>query len=157
MQTFLPLSDFTQSARCLDRFRLGKQRVETLEILVTLSETKPIWMTSDWFSRCISHNRHPAVLMWKGYETSLSMYGVAVCLEWERRGYRDRLEHKIASYQTRRNKLPPWLGKTKFHSSHRSNLLRKNYEHYSQFGWKESANLEYWWPTKHEKEIAKDH
>ena len=33
MQTFLPVADFADSARLLDSPRLGKQRVETLQIL----------------------------------------------------------------------------------------------------------------------------
>ncbi|MDQ1681515.1 MAG: hypothetical protein QOH99_56, partial [Frankiaceae bacterium] len=33
MQTFLPYADFGASARVLDDRRLGKQRVETLQIL----------------------------------------------------------------------------------------------------------------------------
>jgi len=31
------------------------------------------------------------------------------------------------------------------HASHRSNLLRKNFEFYSKFGWKEPDNLPYIW------------
>ena len=31
MQTFLPYSDYVASAKCLDRQRLEKQRIETLE------------------------------------------------------------------------------------------------------------------------------
>jgi len=33
MQTFLPFPDFKKSASCLDYKRLGKQRVEGLQIL----------------------------------------------------------------------------------------------------------------------------
>ena len=33
MQTFLPYPDFKKSASCLDYKRLGKQRVEGLQIL----------------------------------------------------------------------------------------------------------------------------
>ena len=36
MQTFLPYPDFVASARCLDRRRLGKQRVEVLQLLRAL-------------------------------------------------------------------------------------------------------------------------
>lgn len=32
MQTFLPYPDFRQSAKVLDRARLGKQRVECLQL-----------------------------------------------------------------------------------------------------------------------------
>ena len=43
--------------------------------------------------------------------------------------------------------LPKWLN-NKFIRSHRSNLLRKNYEHYKQFKWNVPLDLEYVWPTK---------
>ena len=33
MQSFLPIADFTETARILDPRRLGKQRVEALQIL----------------------------------------------------------------------------------------------------------------------------
>ena len=33
MQTFLPYADFAQSAKVLDMKRLGKQRVEVLQLL----------------------------------------------------------------------------------------------------------------------------
>ena len=42
---------------------------------------------------------------------------------------------------------PKWLGNKKFHASHRSNLLRKDREWYSQFGWTEPDDLPYIWPT----------
>lgn len=33
------------------------------------------------------------------------------------------------------------------HASHRSNLLRKEPEHYTQFGWTEPPDLAYVWPV----------
>ena len=33
MQTFLPVADYTETARLLDNPRLGKQRVECLQVL----------------------------------------------------------------------------------------------------------------------------
>ena len=36
MQTFLPYADYTRTAKCLDRQRLGKQRVECKQILNAL-------------------------------------------------------------------------------------------------------------------------
>lgn len=36
MQTFLPYPSFVESAKCLDRQRLGKQRVEVLQLLKAL-------------------------------------------------------------------------------------------------------------------------
>jgi hypothetical protein len=45
-------------------------------------------------------------------------------------------------------KLPPWYGMEIYHSSHRKVLLSKDFGWYSQFGWKEKPNYEYWWPTQ---------
>jgi len=33
MQTFVPYANFSESAKVLDRQRLGKQRVETLQVM----------------------------------------------------------------------------------------------------------------------------
>ena len=35
-----------------------------------------------------------------------------------------------------------------FYSSHRANLLRKDYEYYSQFKWKENPESPYVWHDK---------
>ena len=45
-------------------------------------------------------------------------------------------------------KFPHWLGDVRFHSSHRANLLRKDYEYYSQFGWTENPKSPYVWHDK---------
>lgn len=138
MQTFLPYANFAHTAKILDRQRLGKQRVEVLQILLTLKNNK------GWI-------HHPAVKMWKGYEYSLAKYGIQICKEWISRGYQDTCYDKIvitASHFKYSNKLPWWLGNRKFHTSHKSNLLRKNFEYYSQFGWKCPSDLPYMWPTK---------
>ena len=77
MQTFLPYPDFAESAAALDSKRLGKQRVEALQVLRAL--TRP---TYGW-------KRHPAVRMWAGCAEGVGAYGVAVCLEWISRGGAD--------------------------------------------------------------------
>ena len=79
MQTFLPYPSMGQSVRCLDYRRLGKQRVEALQILNALDGKSKGW--------------------------------------------------------------------TNLHASHRSNLLKKDPEHYGQFGWSEPHDLAYVWPT----------
>ena len=140
IQTFLPYRSFEKSAQCLDVKRLGKQRVEVLQILNTLAGKSGAWQN------------HPAVLMWKGYESALIDYGVAVCNEWLDRGYKDTCLTKIEAYrkQFKRNTaLPPWLGKRKFHQSHQSNLLRKDFVHYSKY-FAVSPDLPYVWPSKSE-------
>lgn len=139
MQTFLPYPDFDQSASCLDRQRLGKQRVETKQILLALLGKSKGWVN------------HPATKMWRGHEIALAIYGIAMCEEWKRRGYKDNLqpffEDFIKAEASRRSLRPPsWLGRADVHASHRSNLLRKDPEFYAFGGWTEPGDLPYVWP-----------
>lgn len=141
MQTFLPYADFDASARVLDMKRLGKQRVEVLQILKALSDPMYGWQN------------HPATKMWRDYEGALVFYGVCICQEWRNRGYKDTCGNKIRNLfldNPAWNLIPdpPWLGDENFHASHRSNLLRKAPEWYSQFGWAELDNLPYIWPVE---------
>lgn len=137
MQTFLPYEDFRESLGCLDYRRLGKQRVETLQILNTL------------FGKSSGWRNHPAVKMWKGYEQALVKYGVLCCCIWMGKGYKDTTREKILEYRDDSTiiVLPKWLGNKDFHASHRSNLLRKKPEFYKQYGWSESLDLPYVWPV----------
>ena len=136
MQTFLPYPDFKKSAEILDYRRLGKQRVESWQILDTLLNNKKAW------------SNHPAVLMWKGSELSLCLYSIQICKAWRKRGYKDtmlpRFENLINNLP--KTKDPYWLGDYKFHASHRSNLLRKDPAFYGLLNWSEPNNLEYVWP-----------
>ena len=75
MQTFLPYPDFAKSAEVLDPRRLGKQRVEVLQVMRAITVPGYGW------------RHHPTAKMWKGYEEALAAYGVAVCREWCRRGH----------------------------------------------------------------------
>lgn len=145
MQTFLPYSDYHKSASVLDNQRLGKQRVETIQILKALTLPNYGW------------KNHPAVRMWYGYEWHLGLYGVAICKEWMNRGYKDTCQGKIidlASPFVGRPQAPEWLGYTPLHASHRSNLLRKSPDHYEKFGWLEPHNLPYYWPLLKVDEAA---
>jgi hypothetical protein len=136
MQTFLPLSDFAATARILDDARLGKQRVEAYQIIRTLDG-----VTRGW-------RNHPAVRMWRGFEPALLAYGMAICDEWDRRGYPDTVREKLAVHRRRgRVRMPAWLGDEAFHASHRSNLLRKDPDWYGRFGWTEPPDLPYVWPV----------
>lgn len=153
MQTFLPYRKLDQCARVLDNKRLGKQRVETMQlmkVLVSLNvpEHRITTTTIPW-----SH--HPAALMWSGYEVMLMAYQSAICDEWDRRGFNDTCRDKtrlllreFPEEHRYKAKLPEWWGLKKLHSSHRANLLRKDPEHYGQFGWKEEPIEGYWWPTQ---------
>jgi len=139
MQTFLPYPDFAASAACLDNKRLGKQRVECLQILKALSDETYGWQN------------HPAVEMWCIYKRPLLNYGKAICAEWLKRGYKDTCYGKMVvlldEFDIVYYRKPTWLGNSAFHDSHRSNLLRKDPIHYGQFGWTEPNNLPYVWPV----------
>lgn len=137
MQTFVPYPDIHQSALVLDRQRLGKQRVETFQLLRAISDASLGWQ------------KHPAAKMWRGYENGLVAYGVAICSEWISRGYKDTCLEKIQAFgKADEEALPPWWGDELVHSSHRANLLRKLPEHYGRFGWKENPDMPYFWPVR---------
>jgi hypothetical protein len=135
MQTFLPYPDYRRSASVLDLKRLGKQRVECLQIINTLAGLSEGWQ------------HHPAVRMWRGYESSLIDYGVSICTEWQDRGYDDTVRNMLEALRERFrvNCAPPWLGDDVFHRSHRSNLSRKLPYHYGRY-WSEPTDLPYLWP-----------
>jgi hypothetical protein len=137
VQTFLPLPDFAESAAVLDRQRLGKQRVEVLQLLGALTGQRPGWVN------------HPAAKMWRGHEVALARYGLAVVVEWTSRGYRDTCGAKIEALVVGIPDLgaPWWLGNEAFHLSHRSNLVRKLPEHYAPLWPGVTGDLPYVWPV----------
>jgi hypothetical protein len=130
VQTFLPYADFQQSASILDNKRLGKQRVEVLQLL-----------RGSW-------SNHPASKMWFGYSNALAEYGLIICEAWIYRGYGDTCWHKIKEYYDPSiREYPKWLGLKEFHLSHQSNLLRKDFKYYSIFFRDVPSNLPYYWPV----------
>ena len=144
MQTFLPYPNFAMSANALDRQRLGKQRVETLQIAKVISGHSSGW------------SNHPAVKMWHGYPEALLAYQNAICTFWGSFKYKDTCLDKTAEVlglpilgQTALDSslLPPWLGDHAFHLSHRSNLLRKFPEWYRAFWPDDPDDLPYVWPV----------
>lgn len=137
MQTFVPYPDIQKSMEVLDRQRLGKQRVETLQILNALAGFSKGWVN------------HPATRMWRGHELALVDYGVICCREWQERGYKDTCEDKILDFRVMfpDTGMPSWWGNPEVHDSHKSKLLQKFPEHYSQFGWEVPTTLEYVWPV----------
>ncbi|MGQ1838418.1 MSMEG_6728 family protein [Kocuria turfanensis] len=143
MQTFLPYPDFTRSARALDRKRLGKQRVEALQVL--RAATVPGY---GWY-------RHPATAMWTGHVPALVAYGRAMVDEWTARGGADSTAWQIREFAPEAwdrypddgvAHPPPWLGDDAFHRSHRSKLLSKDQELYRDVFPDDTAGLDYVWP-----------
>lgn len=143
MQTFLPHPSFAQSAACLDNRRLGKQRVETLQILNALTVPSKGW------------KNHPATKMWSQSIPLLVCYGLAMCEEWRhKRGFQDTCADKIARFfdlytfdECRAAPRPAWLGDPDFHRSHQSNLVRKMPSHYRQYFPDVPDDLPYIWPS----------
>lgn len=162
MQTFVPLiSSFEDIARTLDNKRLNKQALEGWQILMTLLELDPQGnhrIPRGWVN-------HPAVKMWRGHEMALYLYIDAMVIEWKRRGYKSTIGDKAKATIIRASKLgllsetsssPDWIANLEqfkeIASSHRTALLNKDYEWYSQFGWPEDAGYrpetyDYIWPV----------
>ena len=150
MQTFLPHPDFAAAARSLDDKRLGKQRVETIQVVRALTQPGYAW------------RHHPAALMWKGFEEALGRYGVEVCRAWTERGHADTCEATIrvdlrdAGVPAIRpydelaaaGALPPWLSDEDLIRSHRSNLVRKDPAYYRPQFPDVPDDLPYVWPVR---------
>jgi hypothetical protein len=150
VQTFLPYPDFARSAAVLDLKRLGKQRVEALQVLRALT-----YPTYGW-------KRHPAVRMWAGYAEGVAAYGQAVCLEWVSRGGTDtvadtigvdlaaaglpsvpRTQHELERVAG----LPDWIGDERVHVSHQAALVRKDPAFYGALFPDVDPELPYFWPV----------
>jgi hypothetical protein len=158
VQTFLPFPDFEASARVLDRRRLGKQRVETLQVARGLIEPDYGW------------RNHPAVLMWRGHEEALGRYGQTVCRVWCELGHADSCEAKLLADLGRpglaaprsqaelaaAGALPPWLGDLELHRSHQSVLLRKDPGWYRRFFPGVPDDLPYVWPVRSPQAVAQE-
>jgi hypothetical protein len=143
MQTFLPYSDFSKTAKCLDMKRLGKMRVEGMQILMTLTGLNK---TNAWIN-------HPAVKMWRGYELALAEYVYALCDEWTGKGYKDTCKEKVKNiiktyHSDKPLIMPHWMGSEDFHEAHRSNLLRKNENWYINYFGDMPNDLPYIWPVE---------
>jgi hypothetical protein len=131
MQTFLPVPDFYESAKILDYRRLGKQRLEAKQLIDCLQGDSIGWVN------------HPACKMWEGYIPALKEYLRIVIFEWIQRGYKNTM---IMPDINKEAPLPYWMGNSVFHDSHKSNLLRKDFAHYSKYNWYVEDNLPYFWP-----------
>jgi len=118
----------------LDDKTLNSQRYEAWNILGVVQYPNAL---SGWV-------QDPAILMWLGYPGALKIYLRVVILEWASRGYPNSVPIPLLCGES--IAWPPWLGDERLHSSHRSNLLRRNIQHYSQFNWPETPDNMYFWP-----------
>lgn len=138
MQTFLPYKEFDKSAKVLDYKRLGKQRLEAMQLVNSI-----IKLQEDPHAKVGWHN-HPARRMWVGYLDALKEYCNIMIAEWIFRGYNNTMQF----YTLKSDAVhPPWIGDPQVHSSHRANLLRKDFNFYSSYGWTEDPTTPYYWPV----------
>ncbi len=150
MQTFTPDSDFEAAARALDSKRLGKQRVEVIQIVRALTVPGYAWAN------------HPATLMWRGFEEALGRYGLTVCDVWVERGFADTCAATISADLTTfgigrirsyaelfaAEALPGWLFDVDLLRSHQSALVRKDPDHYRDRFPNVPDDLAYVWPVR---------
>jgi hypothetical protein len=145
VQTFLPYRDFARSASVLDPARLGKQRVEALQVLRALELTDYGW------------RHHPAVTMWRGRTPALVLYGLACVDAWTGTGRADTTREQIAEFSPEvvgatqsdlaaAGLLPSWVGNGALHLSHRAALVRKDPGFYRPVFGDVPADLPYVWP-----------
>lgn len=142
MQTFLPYPSFIDSAEALDGRRLGKQRVETFQLLRALTVPDHGW------------RHHPAAKMWDGHLPALVSYGLVMTDAWIAQGRADTVRQKILAFAPEVDgqaqdalDLPPWLGDEAFHLAHRSNLVRKDADFYRPRFGDIPDDLPYIWPV----------
>lgn len=170
-QTIDALIDcFNQTAKTLDYKRLGKQRVEAMQLLnillnrfkidndyKTYDEVKELlqkYDSSNWpytQTYTFTKNRvekngwkkHPALTMWKGYVEELKLYFNCIVNEWKRREYKNNLP--LENVDTKNLRIPPFLQNEDFIKIQRQNLIRKNQKYYSEY-WKDLEPTEgYLW------------
>lgn len=145
MQTFLPYPDFHASAEALDDRRLGKQRVETLQVMRALTLPDYGWQ------------HHPVTAMWRGFRPALMAYQEATCAVWVARGHEDTCFEKtladlalvpedMEAYVSGDVEVPPWNDDPELHRSHRSKLVQKAPEFYRERFPDAPDDLEYVWP-----------
>jgi len=133
MQTFLPFPNFYDSLKVLDTQRLGKQRVEAMQLINAIE------------GKTIGWRNHPAAKMWRDYLPALKLYHDTSIDAWVSRGCKNTMKkYGVTNAVT----MPPFIGSEAFHRSHRSNLIRKFPSYYKIIlGWDEPDNLPYVWPV----------
>jgi hypothetical protein len=141
VQTFLPYPDPVETARSLDQARLGKQRVEALQVLRAVTLPGYGWQS------------HPAIAMWRGHLEALTSYSLAITDEWLAQGHADTVRPQIAEFAPEVDgvpfaslPLPPWLGDEAVHRSHRSKLVQKQPDWYRSRFPDVPDDLDYVWP-----------
>ncbi len=147
-------TDYSKSAKSLDNKRLGKQRVETYQILKALLGESKGW------------TNHPATRMWRGHEFQLYEYQTATCAEWSRRGFKDTVMESTKNLIMEKGvrptyNAPDWASNKALAITHRANLYLKDPIFYAWFEDEAKCYMDYvccqekckyWWYTHTLKE-----
>src|SRR3954469_14280601 len=103
VQTFLPYPSFAESVRILDRARMGKQRVEALQVLRAITVPGYGW------------GNHPVAKMWRGYVPALTKYALESADAWIELGHADTVRPQVLAFAPEVEQLgqddlelPPW-------------------------------------------------
>jgi hypothetical protein len=177
MQTFLPLlwpkgysksklskrlkACFRASCGALDNKRLGKQRVEALQLINAIVQRKQLGLhgpvgadgrrkhfTSKGI-RVPGWINHLATLMWEDHLETLRLYMNVAIKAWCGRKNADgnptKNTMKIVDIDKSKLSLPPFIGDKEFHATHRANLLYKDSDFYGKHGWSETPCVGYIW------------
>jgi hypothetical protein len=129
MQTFLPYFQFKRSVQCLDTKRLGKQRVEAMQIIKSLENPN------------YGYKHHPVKRMWENHILALKYYHNCCINEWRWRG-----RYNTMAYYALPNVISIPVFSAELYLSHQSNLMRKDPEHYSKF-FSIAPDLPYEWTS----------
>jgi hypothetical protein len=138
MQTFLPYPDFKKSLESLDNRRLGKQRVETYQLIAGLEGR----LTKAGKPYSKGRVNHPISQMFRNNLPALKQYLNDSIDVWVARGKNNTMKKEIIEEEII---MPDWFGNEEFHRSHRANLLRKDAEYYGAHGWSDDSTLPYRW------------
>lgn len=152
MQSFLPYQSFRKSMRSLDYRRLGKQRVEAMQMIRAIERLHRGETHDPKTGRRYGWQNHVCTRMWVNHLDALKVYHDEAILEWIRRGYTNNMERYFPDSDHPEREIfftrPPWLSNPKLWVSHRSMLIQKEPDHYLPQWPNVPQDLPYWWPTE---------
>lgn len=144
---FIIKPDLYETARLLDKRRLGKQRVEAKQIIDSLEEYDLTGQISKkgW-------SNHPATKSWIGFTNHLKVYFNIIVREWINRGCQNNMplydideslynivpcdfDGTKATYDSNlfnEYSFPFWISFPPFYLSHQASLCRKDPKHYKE-------------------------
>lgn len=129
----------------LDNKRLGSTRYEGKGVLTSVLRWEAGVRSGTW----------PCVLVWVGYSECLKQYLNAAEEEWRARG-KNTTSAYYAIFGSGNPPRPLGISDPTFISKMRSNLLAKDFDFYSKYGWTEVPGLPYYWPVSDKWEEIKN-